>query len=203
MDTLSSWLKSMIDWWTTSRYLKGGRLNSVVMSNIDIKQVMSNITNEPFDVVKYIDLTKYLTKKLPTFLIILFNYPEQIGHWCLLYTGFNTIYFFDPYGLPPDAQWPYLENPLNMPEPMHILTDIINEHIKHGYQFSFNPLNIQGHLRNGDIRDSECGELVIFRAMYIGLNDYEFMRLCMNIGGHQLFDLISKLDRPKSKIIRV
>jgi hypothetical protein len=49
---------------------------------------------------------------------------------------------------------------------------------------------------NGDIRDSECGEQVIFRAMYIGLSDYEFMKFCMNIGGHQLFDLISKLDRP-------
>jgi hypothetical protein len=110
-------------------------------------------------VIKLVQVDDRLVDNI--FLIILFNYPDQIGHWTLLYSGFNTIYFFDPYGLPPDAQWPYLENPLNMPE-----------------------------------RDSECGELVIFRAMYIGLNDYEFMKLCMNIGGHQLFDLLSKLDRP-------
>jgi len=202
MNTITSWMKSLYDWWTTSRYLKGGRLNSVEMTNIDMKQVMNNITSQPYDIVKYSDLTKYINHQLPTFLIILFNYPNQIGHWTLLYTNNYSIYFFDPYGLPPDSQWPYLDNPANAPEPVHTLSHIIKQHTNNGYNYSFNPLNIQGHLRNGDIRDSECGELVIFRVMYIDLSDYEFMSLCINIGGHQLFDLVSKLDKPKYKIIK-
>jgi len=67
---------------------------------------------------------------------------------------------------------------------MHTLSLIIKDYTQLGYGYNFKPLNVQGHLRNGDVSDSEYGELVIFRAMYIGLSDYEFMKLCMNIGGH-------------------
>jgi len=193
-------MNSLYDW--TSSYFKGGRLNSIAMNNIDMRQVMSNITSQPFDVVKYSELTKYVNHPLPTFLIILYQYPNQMGHWCLLYTNNYSIYFFDPYGLPVDSQFQYLENPLNQPEPVHILSHIIKQYTNHGYNYSFNPLNIQGHLQNSNIARSECGEIVVFRVMYIDLSDYDFLTLCLNIGAKQLFELVSKLDRPKYKVVK-
>jgi hypothetical protein len=65
---------------------------------------------------------------------------------------------------------------------------------KDGYSFSYNIYNIQGNIRNGDIRDSMCGEIVILRIIYEHLEDRDFYLLCNRLGGHKIFDIIKKLD---------
>jgi hypothetical protein len=68
------------------------------------------------------------------------------------------LYFLEPYGAKPDAQWPYLENPYHYPEPRHILSEMIHNFVTNkSYKFGYNLYNIQGTIRNGNIRDSECG----------------------------------------------
>jgi hypothetical protein len=107
----------------------------------------------------------------------------------------KVVYFFDPYGTAPDQQWPYLENPELLPEPPHILSNIIWRYIvADGYRFSYNPYNIQGTIRNGDIRDSECGEIVVLRIVYENLSDDKFYQLCMKLGGHQIFKIVKEID---------
>jgi hypothetical protein len=63
--------------------------------------------------------------------IILYQYDGDLGHWVLL--GCNTngreLYFFDSYGGKPDAVWPYLINTKGLPEPRHVLSEIIQRYI--------------------------------------------------------------------------
>jgi predicted secreted protein len=104
------------------------------------------------------------------------------------------MYFFDPYGNPPDSQWPFLVNPANMPAPEFKLSEYIKDAVeKHGYKFNRNSYNIQGSIRNGHIVDSECGELVILRIINKKMNDEDFYDLCMRLGGKKIFDIVKKL----------
>jgi hypothetical protein len=178
-----------------STFYKGSKINNVAMSNIDLKQVLPMITDEPFEIIRYEELNPFY---IPYWTIILFSYPNQIGHWCLLKhdKANKELYFFDPYGARPDTQWPYLKNPQYLPEPRHTLSEIIHEYVtnKH-YKFTWNPYNIQGTIRNGNIRDSECGEIVALRIMYDFLDDYEFFELCQKLGAYKIFNIIYKYVR--------
>jgi hypothetical protein len=148
--------------------------------------------------MKYGDLTYDL--ELPYWTILLYQYPGQIGHWTLIRCDRTKklVYFFDPYGTPPDKQWSYLENPQFLPEPYHMLTTIIRRYlISDGYRFSFNHYNIQGTIRNGDTRDSECGVFVVLRILYEDLSDFQFYSLCTKLGGHRIFKIVKEIDEGK------
>jgi hypothetical protein len=79
-----------------------------------------------------------------------------------------------------------------------MLTAIIRRYlISDDCQFSFNHYNIQGTIRNGDIRDSECGEFVILRILYEDLSDAQFYSMCMKLGGHRIFKIVKEIDEGK------
>jgi hypothetical protein len=103
------------------------------------------------------------------------------------------IYFFDPYGKPPDAQWMFLDNPSMMAEPYHMLSEIINNLVKKGYNFTYNTYNIQGMLKS-PIADSECGELVIMRIIYNKISDKDFYHTMLQIGGDRIYQIIKSYD---------
>jgi hypothetical protein len=177
-----------------SRFFIGGKISKVELSNIDLQSLVPKVTNKPFRILKYSDLT--IDHQFTYWTILLYQYPKQIGHWTLIKNDGKTIYFFDPYGNPPDTQWPYLENPELLPEPYHVLSAIIREYVlKHGYEFRFNRFNIQGTIRNGDIRDSECGEIVVLRILYEDFSDAQFYSLCLKLGGHEIFKIVKEIDK--------
>jgi hypothetical protein len=146
--------------------LRGGKVEEVSLRGADIKSILPKITSKPFTIIFYHDIPDKLIDGIN---VILFIYPESdLGHWCFLDINKTRkkMYFFDPYGNPPDGQWPFLINPENMPTPEFKLSEYIKELVeKHGYKFNRNPYNIQGSIRNAHIIDSECGELVIFRLL--------------------------------------
>jgi hypothetical protein len=177
-----------------STFYKGGKITSVALTNIDLNNILPMITDKPFDIIRYEELYPL---NIPYWTIILFSYPNQIGHWCLLKHDEQNkeLYFFDPYGAKPDTQWPYLENPNHLPEPRHKLSEIIHDFVTNkGYKFTWNPYNIQGTIRNGNIRDSECGEIVVLRIMNEDLSDYEFFELCKKLGAYKIFDIIKEVE---------
>jgi hypothetical protein len=181
-----------------SRFFIGGKITKVELLNIDLQGLMPKVTSKPFRILKYSDLT--YDHEFTYWTILLYQYPRQIGHWTLIKcdASHKYLYFFDPYGTPPDKQWPYLENPELLPEPCHVLTSIIRRiNISDGYRFSFNHYNIQGTIRNGDIRDSECGEFVVLRILYEDLSDFQFYSLCMQLGGHRIFKIVKEIDEGK------
>jgi hypothetical protein len=120
----------------TSRFFIGGKITKVELSNIDLQSLVPKVTSKPFSIHKYSDLT--FDHEFMYWTILLYQYPGQIGHWTLLKCDRTKklVYFFDPYGTPPDKQWPYLENPQFLPEPYHMLTTIIRRYlISDGYRF--------------------------------------------------------------------
>jgi hypothetical protein len=181
-----------------SRFFIGGKISKVELSNLDLQLLMPKVTSIPFRIMKYSDLT--YDHPFTYWTILLYQYPGHIGHWTLIKCDptKKLLYFFDPHGNPPDKQWPYLENPQLLPEPYHMLTAIIQRYVtSDGYHFRYNPYNIQGTIRNGDIRDSECGEFVVLRILYEDLTDAQFYFLCMKLGGHKIFNIVKKIDESK------
>jgi hypothetical protein len=182
-----------------SRFFIGGKISKVELSNIDLQTLVPKVTSKPFSIHKYSDLT--YDHQFTYWTILLYQYPGQIGHWTLIKCdpAKKILYFFDPYGSMPDKQWPYLENPQLLPEPFHMLSAIIRRYmLSDGYRFYFNHYNIQGTIRNGNIRDSECGEFVVLRILYEDLSDAQFYSLCMKLGGHRIFKLVKEIDKGKS-----
>lgn len=162
------------------------------MSNLDLQIIFPKVTDQTWSIHKYSVLTPEM--ELPYWTMLLYQYPGQIGHWTLVKCEPGQVYFFDPYGKPRGSQWPYLENPQYLPEPKHVLTEIICRYVyKRGYRFRHNHYNIQGTIRNGDIRDSECGEFCVLRIIYEDLSDYDFFNLCEKLGGHKIFEMVSRL----------
>jgi hypothetical protein len=178
-----------------SRFFIGEKITKVELSNIDLANILPKITTKSYSIHKYSDLT--YDHVLSYWTILLYQYPGQIGHWTLIKCDPTTkvLYFFDPYGTAPDNQWPYLENPELLFEPPHVLSNIIRRYIiADGFRFSYNHYNIQGSIRNGDIRDSECGEIVVLRILYENLSDAQFYSLCARLGGHQIFKIVKEID---------
>jgi hypothetical protein len=181
-----------------SRFFIGGKITKVELLNIELQSLIPKVASKPFSIHKYSDLT--YDHELTSWTILLYQYPRQIGHRTLIKcdAAKKFLYFFDPYGTPPDKQWPYLENPELLPEPCHVLTSIIRRYIiSQGYRFSFNHYNSQGTIRNGDIRDSECGEFVVLRILYEDLSDAQFYSLCTKLGGHRIFKIVKEIDEGK------
>jgi hypothetical protein len=174
---------------------KGKKLeDEVSLKGADIKAILPKITSKPFTIIFYQDIPDKLIDGIN---IILFIYPESdLGHWCFLDINKTKkkMYFFDPYGNPPDGQWPFLVNPANMSPPEFKLSEYIRDAVeKQGYKFHRNSFNIQGTIRNGHIVDSSCGELVIFRIINNKMNDEDFYDLCMRLGAKKIFVIVKKL----------
>jgi uncharacterized membrane protein len=119
-----------------------------------------------------------------------------MGHWVLLKCDptKRELYFFDSYGNNIDGAWPYLVNTKALPEPNHILTAIMLKYIHKGYRYEYNTHNIQGHLKDASLADTECGELVILRILNEHMSDKEFADYCLKLSGLQIFQLIKMLD---------
>jgi hypothetical protein len=168
--------------YATSRYFIGGAIKNIALSNIDISKILSKITSKPFSILKYSDLKPDMD--LSYYNIILYQYDSDMGHWVLLKFNPSTrdLYFFDSYGNKPDGAWPYLINTKALPEPKHILTSIIFRYAHGGYKLEYNTYNIQGHLKDASLADSECGELVILRILNEHMSDKEFADYCLKLG---------------------
>jgi hypothetical protein len=187
----------------TSRYFIGGAIKSIALSNIDIGKILSKITSKPFAIYRYADLKPDMD--LSHYNIILYQYNGDMGHWVLLKCDKDKheIYFFDSYGNKPDGAWPYLVNTKGLPEPKHVLTAIINRYGINGFNCGYNTYNIQGHLRDQTLADSECGELVILRILNEHMSDKEFNDYCLKLGGFQIFQLVKMLDERESDWVNV
>jgi hypothetical protein len=162
--------------------------------NIDISKILSKITQKTYQLLKYGDFKP--DTELVSYNIILYQYDSDMGHWVLLRCNTNgrELYFFDSYGNKPDGTWPYLINTKGLPEPRHVLSEIIQRYIANGYKFSYNGFNIQGNLRDQTLADSECGELVILRVLNEQMSDRQFADYCLKLGGFQIFQLVKYLD---------
>jgi hypothetical protein len=180
----------------TSLFLfRGGKVDDeVALRGADIKAILPKMTRRPFNIIFYHDIPDKLIDGIN---VILFIYPESdLRHWCFLDINKTRkkMYFFDPYGNPPDGQWPFLINPANMPTPEFKLSEYIKELVeKHGYKFNKNTYNIQGNLRNGHIVDSACGELIILRIANRKMSDEDFYNLFMQLGKNKLFSIVKEL----------
>jgi hypothetical protein len=76
-----------------------------------------------------------------------------------------------------------------------VLSEIIKWYVYNSnYKFTYNKHNIQETIRNGNIRDSECGEIIILRILYEELDDDAFAELCEKLGGHKIFEIVSSID---------
>jgi hypothetical protein len=178
----------------TSRYFIGGAIKSIALSNIDIGKILSKITSKSFTIYRYADLKPDMD--LSYYNIILYQFDGDMGHWVMLRCNTNgrELYFFDSYGNKPDGAWPYIVNTKGLPEPKHVLSEIIQRHISIGYKLNYNSFNIQGNLKDQGLADSECGELVILRILNEHMNDREFAEYCLKLGGFQIFQLVKMLD---------
>jgi hypothetical protein len=112
-------------------------------------------------------------------------------------------FFFDSYGNKPDGAWPYLINTKGLPEPRHVLSEIIQRYISNGYKLTYNGFNIQGNLRDQTLADSECVELVILRILNEHMTDKQFADYCMKLGGFQIFQLVKYLDERNDDWVNV
>jgi hypothetical protein len=150
-----------------SRFFIGGKITKVELSNIDLANILPKVTSKPFSIHKYGDLT--YDHQFMYWTVLLYQYPKQIGHWVQA-----------------------------LPEPPHVLASIIKRYIiSDGYTFTYNTYNIQGTIRNSNIKDSECGEFVVLRILFEDMSDAQFYSLCMRLGGHQIFKIVKEIDEGK------
>ena len=81
---------------------------SYSLSNFDIKKYLGNkaliINYKQLDDIN--NLEKFMNYKNINFLIILYEYEQNYGHWsCIIKNDIQNIFeFFDPYGTKPDVQ---------------------------------------------------------------------------------------------------
>ena len=74
------------------------------LTNFDIKNILGNdcLIIKYKELHNFNDLDKLMKNK--KFIVILYEYKKNYGHWtCLLKQG-RTIEFFDPYGTEPDME---------------------------------------------------------------------------------------------------
>jgi hypothetical protein len=189
--------------YATSRYFIGGAIKNIALSDIDISKILSKITQKTYQLFKYGDLKP--ETELVFYNIILYQYDNDMGHWVLLRCNTNgrELYFFDSYGNKPDGAWPYLINTKGLPEPRHVLSEIIQRYISNGYKFSYNGFNIQGNLKDQSLADSECGELVILRILNEQMTDKQFYDYCLKLGRFQIFQLVKYLDERNDEWVNV
>jgi hypothetical protein len=53
------------------------------------------------------------------------------------------------------------------------------------------------------LSDSECGELVILRALNKNMNDRQFAEYCLKLGGFQIFQLVTYFDESNDDWVKV
>jgi len=169
----------------------------VQLSNLDFYKILPKITKKPFNVMRYWDIPN---KKFVDYNIILYHYPGFVGHWTLLCINkdLKKIYFFDPYGRDVDTQWPYLKGYLENRTEHFILKTFIEQT---GFNYSFNPYNVQGSLIEKCnrqeckiIANNECGELVCYRILNENLSDLEFYHKCLKIGPKKVLEIIKNFQ---------
>jgi hypothetical protein len=179
--------------------MDGIKERDVVLTNLDLYTILPKVTNKSYQVMKYQELP---TRSMREINIILYNIPGYTGHWTLLYLGNKKIYFFDPYGRMPDTQWKYLRGYDEKPVKYYILTTLIKKYIKKGYEFSYNPYNIQGdfiascHTEACDIiSENECGHIVVYRILHLNLSDEDFYTRCMEKGPIKIFNTVKMFEK--------
>jgi hypothetical protein len=148
------------------------KIEQVNLRGIDIRNILPRITNKVFTIIFYYDIPQKLINGID---IILFIYQDaEYGHWCFIDIdeASKKIYFFDPYGNPPDDQWPHLQNPEQRPPPELKLLEYIRDLVENKkFRFFSNRFNVQGSIRKGHIADSACGEIILFRIMKRDMTD--------------------------------
>jgi hypothetical protein len=183
-------------------FFGAGIEEDVRMSNLDFNKVLPKITDKPFRVMKYFDLTQNLP--LEFYNIILYHYPGFVGHWTLFCVNDDKrkLYFFDPYGKDVDTQWPNLKGYSKFEKSYTILSNIIDKYKDRGYTYSSNPYNIQGELIENCITkkcqliaENQCGEIICYRILYKDLTDLEFYELCVSDKPTKIFKTISLIEK--------
>jgi hypothetical protein len=160
------------------------------ISNVELEHVMDKF-NINCRVIRYEELPENFDEILEgTCFIIFFGFPDQIGHWCAIWKDKDGyLHFFDPYGSPPDKQWPELINPYNEKPPPFYLSKFL-----HGKLWRYNPFNIQGYLIDRAIKpitkelaESSCGSLVILRLVLKNWSDKQFFNLIKQMPTKEIF----------------
>jgi hypothetical protein len=184
----------------------------VVLTNLDLYAILPKITNKSYQIMRYQELPN---RKMKEINIILYCIPGFTGHWVFLYLGNKkaaegreqrSIYFFDPYGRMPDTQWKYLRGYDENPVKYYDLTNLIKRYIHKGYEYSYNPYNIQGefiascHTEACDIiSENECGHIVAYRILHLNLSDEDFYIRCMEKGPIKIFKTIKMLEKAQNE----
>jgi hypothetical protein len=183
-------------------FYKGGKIEQVALRGIDIRNILPRITNRPFTIIFYHDIPHKLINDI---IILFINQGAEYGKWCFIDIDeeTNKIYFFDPYGNPPDGQWPILHNPEQRPPPEFKLSQYIRDLVENkNFKFFSNRFNVQGSIRNGYIADSACGEIILFRIMKRNMTDSKFYELCQKLGAKKIFDIIKALIVHKALFLK-
>jgi hypothetical protein len=66
----------------TSIFFIGGKISGIALSNIDLSNILPKVTKKPWVIMRYSDLTPEM--ELTYWTILLYQYPNQIGHWVLI-----------------------------------------------------------------------------------------------------------------------
>jgi hypothetical protein len=130
------------------------------LSDADIREYLPDAK-----IITYSDLEKYesidqLLPKEKDYVIILYEYEENSGHWTCLLKYDNTIEFFDPLGNKDKTilGWIPFHVRKMLNEDEDFLTDLL-EKAKSKYRVVVNKLKVE----NNDA--STCGRHVVFRIL--------------------------------------
>ena len=111
--------------------------------------------------------------------VLLYHTSSNYGHWCCLYENNKQIYFFDSYGLKPDAELNFIP---------HNLRNDLNQHHKYLTLLLYNSKKIinynQYQLQKVSPNIQTCGRWCCLRLQYPEISVNEFKNI---------FDKTSKL----------
>ena len=172
---------------------------------MDFDEINLALSNIPHQIIVYENLITYKPIELINALnnIIFFSYPGQEGHWTVLmmYPDDKHMVFFDPYGLRPDDEWPYLINPNHVIIKHKWLSKVIIPYFEqNGWMLDVNHHNIQGYFDSTarsecskEMAENLCGELVVLRIIYHHLDNDTFAHMIKQYRPIQIVEIISDL----------
>jgi hypothetical protein len=157
----------------------------------ELKPLLETIKYEPMDdleiqsfiphtkIIKYSELSKVrdLNEILPKdkdYLIILFEFEPNKGHWVALMKDKNIWNYFDSFGKPIDS--PLKDVPTSQLKQLGIyepyLTNLLKKEVKKGKRVVYNKIKYQG----GGEGIATCGRFCCFRILNFlnGIEDEQF-----------------------------
>jgi len=172
---------------------------------MDLEEINIALSDVPHNIIVYQDLISCTPSQLINALnnVIFFGYPGEEGHWTtlMMYPNDKRMIFFDPYGLYPDTEWPYLINPDHIIIKHKWLSKVIIPYFQqNGWILDVNRHDIQGYFDktapsecSKQIAENLCGELVVMRIINRQLDNDTFASMIEQYSPRQIVEIVNDL----------